>query len=169
MINFDEDIICFVIYNGNYYWYVAYKELWFLDLDSYDQAWQKKGYEIQPWWTSDERKNTRVLSKENAQDFLSQIKDARFTTEELRDLLIKERSEAEGEDYWYYLLSPSLLIDFDNQVLYNCNYEISAYENYVPTGWRGIYDQFRDLVPIEYRYWIDKSGVDLFQKFIEEN
>ena len=68
---------------------------------------------------------------------------------------------------WYYDFYPSLLIDFDRKVLYNGDPEGTAYEDYVPKGWRGFYEDFLNQVPIDDRYWIDESGIDLFQQFKE--
>lgn len=168
MIDFNEDIICFVIHNGTYCWYVADKDLWILDSNHLIESWKKVGYTLLPEWTPEERRSTMVLDSHNVDVFLKQIEYARYSTDELRELLFKEREETLQKGYWYYDLYPSLLIDFDKKVLYNGNPEITAYEDFVPRGWRGFYEDFTNKVPLAYRYWLDDSGVDLFQQFRED-
>ena len=36
--------------------------------------------------------------------------------------------------------------------------EPESYENFVPNGWIGKYEDFTDDIPENQRYWLDKNG-----------
>ena len=46
MIDINDDIIVYAIYNDNAYWYVSYKELWYLDYNKRIYEFQEKGYTV---------------------------------------------------------------------------------------------------------------------------
>ncbi|NWK70097.1 hypothetical protein HWX41_13720 [Bacillus paramycoides] len=150
-----ENIIVAVIYNNEFKWYVTDKELWFLDYNKLDNAYKNLGVRIQDNDETEERNGIEVLDNKNIEVFLPRINKYKTTKEELNYLLLKNiKSKNAGEDLLD--LSPVLLINFDNKILYSMFPEPASYEEYVPKDWIGKYEDFTEFIPKSEKYWIDE-------------
>jgi hypothetical protein len=110
---------------------------------------------------AEERKGIEILDSDNANIFLQRINKYRANREELnRSLIEKIKSNTEGEDLLDF--SPVLLINFDDKILYSMFPEPASFEDYVPKGWNGKYEDFTILVPKLEQYWIDEFNNNLF-------
>ena len=155
-----ENIIVAIIYNNEFKWYVTDKELWFLDYNKLDNAYKNLGIEIQDNNEPEERIGIKVLDNENVAIFLQRINKYRTTKDELNYLLLENiKNKSEEDDLLDF--SPVLLINFDNKALYSMFPEPASYEEYVPKGWSGKYEDFSELIPKSEKYWIDKSNTNL--------
>ena len=156
-----ENIIVAVIYNNQFKWYVTDKELWFLDYNKLDNAYRNVGIDIQDNNEPEERIGIKVLGNENVDVFLQRVNKYVATKEELNYLLLKNiESKSEEEDLLDF--SPGILINFDSKRLYSMFPEPASYEEYVPEGWSGKYEDFTDIIPKSEKYWIDKFNNNLF-------
>ncbi|PFM63254.1 hypothetical protein COJ48_17555 [Bacillus cereus] len=150
-----ENIIVAIIYNNEFKWYVTDKELWFLDYNKLDNAYKNLGVRIQDNDETEERNGIEVLDNKNIEVFLPRINKYKTTKEELNYLLLKNiKSKNAGEDLLD--LSPVLLINFDNKILYSMFPEPASYEEYVPKDWIGKYESFTEFIPESENYWIDE-------------
>jgi len=154
-------IIVGVICNDAFAWYVTEKDYWFLDLFALKEAYNKKGYDIDITDPQDIRSKYPVLDKQAFLKFQPALQEYLATTTDLRELLLLYLEE--DSQSWLYEMHPSLLIDFDNQKLYNDYYEQEAFENVIPKGWVGIYHDFLSYIPEFDKYWKSEEGKDLFQ------
>lgn len=59
--------------------------------------------------------------------------------------------------------SPSILIDFENKMLISYYAEPESFENFVPDGWSGKYQDFLINIPQNQKYWIDENGKSLIR------
>ncbi|MGG0276947.1 hypothetical protein [Bacillus rhizoplanae] len=156
-----ENIIVAVIYNNEFKWYVTDKELWFLDYNKLDNAYENLGISIEDNDEAEERNGIKVLDNENVEVFLPRINKYITTKEELSYLLLENiKGKIEGEDLLDF--SPVLLINFDYKILYSMFPEPASYEEYVPQDWNGKYEDFTELIPKSEKYWIDEYNNNLF-------
>jgi hypothetical protein len=81
------------------------------------------------------------------------------TTDELRALLRAKLPATKWDDIAE--LVPSLYVDFDERKLLSLYSEPASFEDYVPDGWEGRYDNFLHLISERRRYWVI-DGVDIF-------
>lgn len=95
-----------------------------------------------------DRFNIAVVNEDTAEDFLQKLNDFEVGTEELRKML-EQRTYSHISD-----MLPSLYVDFDDKELTSYYPEPASYELYVPKGWLGKYEQFIEVIPEDYRYWI---------------
>lgn len=156
---YSENIIVAVIYNNELKWYITDKELWFLDYNKLDSAYENLGISIEDNDEPEERRGLKVLDNENIDIFLKRINKYVVTKEELNYLLLKNIG-SNSEDLLD--LSPVLLINFNNKTLYSMFPEPASYEEYVPKGWSGKYEDFTELIPKSEKYWLDKFNNNLF-------
>ncbi|MEI5908511.1 hypothetical protein WAK64_15800 [Bacillus spongiae] len=150
-----KTIIVFVKYKNEDRWYVADKELWFLDLRKLSAAFSKIVFDDDLSNDFSDRYDIDIVNEDTAEDFLNHIREA--STEELHNIL-------KGGFYSDIVdLVPSLYIDFDNKIFLSYYPEPASYEVFVPNGWVGKYEDFMftDSIPPEYRYWII-NGKDVF-------
>lgn len=152
-----EIIIVLVKYKKSFRWFVADKEIWFLDLKKLISSYLEKGFEIPNPDDFSDRFNIAVVNEGTAGDFLQKINEFNTRTEELRKML-EQRTYSHISD-----MLPSLYVDFDDKELVSCYPEPASYELYVPDGWLGRYAQFTGVVPVDYRYWISR-GNNLFSQ-----
>ena len=152
-----ENIIVGTICDHNFSWYVTEKDFWFLDLYALKEAYRRKGYDIDI--NDGIRGRFPVLDKDSFIHFRQEIQDYLCSTSDLRGLLIALKDDSSQS--WIYEMRPSLLIDFDNRVLYNFYYEPEAFENLVPKGWTGLYQNFYNNVPVSEQYWISENGTSI--------
>ena len=88
--------------------------------------------------------------------FLDNIKKYKIEAEKLRKMLMNESNYNEKLAY-----NPSILIDFENKVLISYYAEPESFEDFVPNGWKGKYQDFAEAIPQDQRYWIDENGRSL--------
>lgn len=161
VINFPTEIICGVKYNGKFSWYVSDRELWILDYTILESNLVSYGYNIEDISFDSKRRNTKILVKENAKNFLDQMVEFEVSSTDLQFYLLESVDEL--DDSWYYDFQPSLFIDFDNKSLYSQYSESESFENYVPVGWIGMFCNFGDLIPESQRFWMC-NGVNIFER-----
>ncbi|MET5877884.1 hypothetical protein AAG927_012595 [Enterobacter hormaechei] len=69
-INKDDELLVIVKYEGRFYWFVAFKEMWVLDRVKWVEDFVKSGVEINLQNTHKERYDIPVVNEENAQIFI---------------------------------------------------------------------------------------------------
>ncbi|MBC2248581.1 hypothetical protein HCB49_01005 [Listeria sp. FSL L7-0123] len=148
-----ENIIVGVKYNGSFNWYITDTELWYLD---YNQA----GYSIEEY--PKERKNMSILNENTANSFLINIESFKSSTNSLKQNFFKELNQNKEEATYNY--NPSILIDFDNQILYSNYPESISFEEYLPDNWNGYFQRFFENIPQKYRYWEEHNTNFLTRK-----
>ncbi|MEI5908521.1 hypothetical protein WAK64_15850 [Bacillus spongiae] len=82
-----KTIIVFVKYKNANRWYVADKELWFLDLRKLSAAFIKKGIDVYKPNDFSNRYDIDIVNEDTAEDFLNHISDMEASTEELHNIL----------------------------------------------------------------------------------
>ncbi len=153
-----RNIIVGTMCNNIFSWYVTDKYPWLLNLYILRDAYKKKfGMDTDLDDPSDIRYGFPVLDKISFEVFQEKLSKYHCSVAELKEWIPLIRDD--DPDGWRYTMRPSLYINFDLGILYNCYYEPQAFENYLPEGWYGVYEDFRHLIPIEHQYWI---GEDLF-------
>ncbi|MDM5340498.1 hypothetical protein QUF84_25230 [Fictibacillus enclensis] len=152
-----ENIIVLVKYNENYKWFVTDKEIWFLDLKKLISSYREKGFEIPNPDDFSERFGIAVVNEDTVEAFLQEVSEFEVNNEELRKMLVQKTYNDVTD------MLPSLYVDFDDKKLISFYPEPASYEFYVPEGWRGEYEQFIELIPKDYCYWI-VNGENLFVK-----
>jgi len=152
-----DTIIVLVKYQGTYTWCVTPHEYWFMDLAKYKSEFG----EDDPDYS--DRFDIPVLSETTAGCFLDQISGYVLTKEEMQDTILA----LQPLKYWGKAahLFPTLFVDFDDRQLYSVYGEIAAFENYVPFGWEGSYQDFYALIPDQEKYWII-DGLDCFDQLM---
>ncbi len=151
---YDKEIIVGVIFNNTFNWYITDKFFWIMDLKKLSKI------DYDNYFSNNELKKVRngiiVLSKENAELFLDNIKEYKADVNILRlnilNEITKKNEEDELEEYY-----PSLMIDFDKNILYSQYPEPLGFENYVPDNWEGKYISFIDNIENKNKYWIYKN------------
>ena len=157
-----ENIIVGVVYEKIFSWYVTSKEIWFLDYNIWSEAFdvcdENSNYD-----DCIERKGIPVVNCTTAKQFLNNLSDYQITANELRKKIQDKRAKQEDlEDYLDF--SPSLYVDFDKKKLYSLFPEPASFEDYVPTGWDGVYADFTKYIPENEKYWIDENHCNLLLK-----
>ncbi|KQO02797.1 hypothetical protein [Paenibacillus sp. Leaf72] len=152
-IEYGENIIVAVLFNGIWKWYVTEKDYWFLDLIKLENAFSNDSNQVTEQDDFSDRFNIAVLNENTAKDFLDKIVDFQVSKDELRDVILQVEGKLNLEDYILELM-PALLVDFDNKILLSCFPEPASFESFTPDGWVGKYEDFLDKVPTEEKYWI---------------
>ncbi|WP_079414520.1 hypothetical protein [Paenibacillus ferrarius] len=155
MPKYAETIIVLVKYNTTYRWYITDKELWFLDLRKRIAAYINRGFQIQNSEDFSERFDIDILNENTAGDFLNKIIDLEALTKELTRML-EQKMYSHISD-----MVPSLYVDFDKKKLISYYPEPASYEDCIPFGWIGKYENFLDSIPVHLKFWI-KQDVNLF-------
>ena len=119
-----------------------------------EEAYRRKGYEI----VADDslRFGIKTVNELTCCSFLNQIRQYKITTNELKNMLMNEVNYDEKLAY-----NPSLYIDFDNKILISHYAEPESFEDFVPDGWEGKYQDFESIIPQNQRYWTDVNGKSL--------
>ena len=149
-----ENIVVAVRQGGCIKWYILDKDYCFLDYARLEEAYRKKGYDVVIDDTL--RFGIKVVNEWTQVLFLDNIKEYRIAAEKLRKMLM---NEANYDDKLAY--NPSILIDFENKVLTSYYAEPESFEDFVPNGWEGKYQDFAEAIPRDQRYWIDENGRNL--------
>lgn len=161
-IDINEQIIVYVVSNTKREWYIADKELWFLDYKKRTEAFKKVGYIIKEEYIDERRRDLLILDSDNVEKFLNSIDYLRVSTSELKEALTRYRKQE--KEMWAYKYSPSLYIDFDKKELYSIYSENESYEDYVPSGWKSGYEDFFEKIPSENRYWESENSDNLLKR-----
>lgn len=147
--NFPDTVVVLVKHEGKYTWYVSEKELWIMDLLELDNAFRRKFNQPEVTETEadyEERVGCEILSEKNIEQFQEAMKDFEVSYTELINYfnLYSEvylngvNSEVETSFY----------LDFDNKFFYSFFQEPGSYEDFVPTGWRGIFEKVaKKIIP----------------------
>lgn len=146
-----KNIIVAVIYKHHFDWYVTPKELWLMDYgklyNSIFERFENPNINIgtkESFFSK--RFGIEILDSKTAGKFLSFLMDCRHTAEELKfSYAVAPISEKNA-------FTPSLLVDFDNKVLYSFYAEKNKFELLVPDNWTGIYEDFTSKIPFGKRF-----------------
>lgn len=141
----NEQMIIYVIYNGEGKWLISDKEIWYFDYKKKIQECEKRGYEIKEEWIDARRRDLLYIDNNNYLLFLKRVEVDICSTEDLHNLFFINQEDV---DY-----KPSLYVDFDKKIFYSIYSEPASYENYAPIGWISKYEDFFELIPIEQQYW----------------
>ncbi|MBO4913412.1 MAG: hypothetical protein J5504_11895 [Butyrivibrio sp.] len=156
-----ENIMVLIKHCGCAEWYILDKDYCFLDYNKLEEAYRKKGYNV----VIDDapRFGIKVVNEFTQTSFLDNIQEYKIATEELRNMLTNELSFNDKLAY-----NPSILIDFENKVFKSYYAEPESFEDFVPDGWKGQYQDFTGDIPQNQRYWIDEKGRNLIGENIDE-
>ncbi|MBL1230543.1 hypothetical protein IW492_15030 [Enterococcus sp. BWB1-3] len=143
-----ENIIIGVKRSGVLTWYITDTELWYLD---YSQA----GYSSEEY--PEERRNISILNEDTANIFLKNVEKYKASTKSIKLNFFKELSRDRDDAVYNY--NPSLLIDFDNRIVYSNYPESISFEEYIPDDWTGYFGRFFEQISLEYRYW-EENGIN---------
>ncbi|MDN4621051.1 hypothetical protein QCD85_23235 [Paenibacillus sp. PsM32] len=161
-----DNIIVGLLVDNFFKWYVAPKDLWFLDRKKQADAYIKKFKEIglknigNKIEEVDERKGIEVLDENSFIEFIRRINKYAVSTNELRESLKLNLLTTSKQDTFYSFL-PSLYVNVDKRELYSLYPEPASYEDFVPKNWSGVYEDFLPKIDWEEKYWYDKNGIDL--------
>jgi hypothetical protein len=156
-----ENVIVGVIHKKQFQWYVTDRELWYLDYVKFAQAFENEGDLAVDEYIEPERKGMEILSSENAGLFLKRIESYKGGAATLLKLFEDKIESGEEEDVLDFI--PSFLVDFDQKVFYSLFPEPASFEEYVPSDWKGTYEDFTGLIPETEKYWVNKDGESLFE------
>ncbi|AXI29692.1 hypothetical protein CIB87_11955 [Priestia megaterium] len=156
-----ENVIVGVIHKKQFQWYVTDRELWYLDYVKFAQAFENEGDLAVDEYIEPERKGMEILSSENAGLFLKRIESYKGDAATLLKLFENKIESGEEEDVLDFI--PSFLVDFDQKVFYSLFPEPASFEEYVPSDWKGTYEDFTALIPETEKYWINKDEESLFE------
>ncbi|WP_294750391.1 hypothetical protein [uncultured Ruminococcus sp.] len=153
-----ENIIAGVMYRRHFEWYVAPKNLWKMDYKKLYMIWRfaysKSGKTVSELENDigsyeqfcAKRWGIEVLDSNTVSFFLAHLFKCRYSVDELRLLRMVSRDDRKT-DY-----TPSLFIDFDNNIMYSQYPRPENFENFVPDGWTGYYENFISFIPEDKRY-----------------
>lgn len=164
-IEYAVDVIAGVLLRGDWGWYVSDKALWVMDQVKYRQAFVDAGYEPAPVDVGSDRFHIPVLNEETAERFLAEMRPHRVDKAALSEELLRRQPASSSDDI--IDLCPSLFVNFDGKVFKSLYPEPTPFEDYVPAGWYGAYEDFLDEIPPEHRYWVI-NGRDYFQPFLSD-
>lgn len=152
---YDEVIIVGVVYDNNFNWYITNKLFWIMNLEKlskYDYNDYFKDKEIKQI-----RKDISILSEKNAKIFLNRIDKYKTDIDFLRLKILEKIKHSEKDNVELEEFYPTLMINFDNNILYSQYPEPLGFENYVPDNWKGKYTSFIEYINNENKYWIYKN------------
>lgn len=157
-----ENIIVGIYTNKGFNWYITEKDDWILDLRKYYYAYKKRGFSIDFDFLLQYRHGIEVVDTDNINSLLEEnYVNQKIKSTQLKKLVIEKQYTQTILD-----LSPSLYLDFVNKKLYSMYPEPLPFENYVPTGWEGRYEDFTDYLKEKDRYWI-QDGRNLIQEYYQ--
>lgn len=157
-----ENIIAGVIFKKKFQWYLTDKTIWKLDYrkmyDEWHETYRQRGKTevefVKEVGSFGEFLSTRfripVVDRDNAKEFLKQLRDSAVSGGELAYQFVRAETAAQR-----LALVPVFLVDFDNKRFFSQFPEKENFERYVPAGWQGAYADFTAYVPADERYWIE--------------
>jgi hypothetical protein len=154
-------VIVAVIHKKQFQWYVTDRELWYLDYVKFAQAFENEGDLAVDEYTEPERQGIEILSSENAELFLKRIESYKADATTLLKLFEDKTESGDEEDVLDF--SPSFLVNFDQKMFYSMFPEPASFEEYVPSDWKGTYEDFTPLIPKTEKYWMNKDRESLFE------
>jgi len=104
----NEQIIIYIIYNGEGKWLISDKEIWYLNYKKRIQEYEKRGFEIKEEWIDERRKDLLYIDSKNFLLFLKRVEVDICSTEDLHNLFFTNQEDV---DY-----KPSLYVDFDKKI-----------------------------------------------------
>lgn len=152
-----EELVVAIKYEKRVEWYILNRDLCFLDYTKREVSYRKRGYKVVIDDTA--RFGIKIVDDSTRVSFLHNIRGNKITTGELKRMLM---SEADHDEKLAY--NPSILIDFENRILISHYAEPESFEDFVPDGWEGKYQNFEEIIPQDQRYWIDENGRNLIQE-----
>lgn len=148
-IKYAEDLIVLVRLDKKFFWYISDKELWIMDYKKYAQSFDANDNDFS------ERFDIGILDNSTVEDFLKHMKKYRTTVTTLTKEIEKYIPLKDWDEVCH--LFPTLYIDFDKQKIFSLYPESLSFEDYVPTGWTGEYEDFYNLIPMDQKYWVIDS------------
>jgi len=165
-VQYAENIIVGVVYEGKWIWYISPADLWILDREKYHKKIEERygSSKVFVGPMSADGYDIAVVNEITAKRFLDETVRFRVDVSHLRGL-VKERISVSRsksippEEFNRFLdeaieLFPSLLVNFDEKRLTSSYPEPMGYENYVPNNWQGEYRSIMPDIPLDQRYWI---------------
>ncbi len=115
-INKDDELLVIVKYEGRFYWFVAFKEMWGFDRVKWVEDFVKSGVEINLQDIHKERYDIPVVNEGNAQIFIDDLIKDGYSYEK-DDIAEEFYNRLSQKTTWWdiYELMPDLFIDFDNK------------------------------------------------------
>ncbi len=150
-IKYGVDVIVGTLFQGEWKWYLTEKEIWILDQIKLKKQFRQLGYEVSNEMEP-ERKGIPILNEKTASTFLHRIDECKVGYNILQNMMIEKLPVSKWDDISE--MFPSIFINFDKKELWSLFPELTSFENYVPDGWIGKYEDFYELIPIKERYWI---------------
>lgn len=154
---YDENIIVGVKYLDNINWYVAYKDLWYMDLKKLTSKEYENYMSISE--LANIRKNINIINKNNVKDFLNSIEEYKADINILRLKIFNALKENNDELEDFY---PVLFIDFDEKIFYSQYPEPCDFESYIPDDWASKYYDFTEKLKDDDKYWL-YNGVNILE------
>lgn len=148
----DEKIIAMLHVRGLWRYYAAHDDFWIMDWESWNASLPDSYRVVDLDCKS--RFGICVLNEETIDSFMDYIVDFQVSCDILRNIL-RGLNANEQNDARHLL--PSVLIDFESKKLFSNAEQNYGYENYVPAGWSGFFCEYYDMIPFDYRYWIDND------------
>jgi len=138
--DFSDNIVVLIKNNNVYTWYVSEKELWIMDLLKLYNAFRKKRKLplVNEIHEEGEREGYEILDCHNIGHFQTKMREYEVSYNEL-----KEYYQLFSEVYMggkQFRVFPSFFINFDSKIFISYFSEPGSYEDFVPDGWRGIYE-----------------------------
>ena len=163
-VEYCENIVAGVIFEGGWRWYVTYRDDWFLDWVKWGQAFGGNADELARPENHKGRYWIPIVNEHTAGAFLKAIERYRVTTEELSQIILEDFLTSPDWKDDSLAWPPMLIVNFDQKWLKTYFPEPSGlFDKYVPDGWVGEYADCLDDVPVAQRYWV-VNGRDLFAK-----
>jgi len=160
-VQYGENIIVGVKFKEEFDWFVTEKDYWYLDLIKLENSFLNKGYMLFNQGDYSERFDIPILNEKSAATFLNEIKEYKVNMSKLNELVVALDLNKTKRKQIIMEFVPSLFIDFDSKLLLSLFPEPASFEEYVPNGWSGIYEDFLHRIPLEERYWMI-NGQDVF-------
>lgn len=152
MTPMEEKVLALIHNGGQWTYYSAAVDLWVMDWKAWGRSFVDAGYPNTPF-DSACRGGVLMLDEDSVGRALSALEEAVVSEESLRQLLRAKVPIGAWEDVMH--LFPAVLIDFESRRLFSVYSETLELERYVPSGWKGQFGEFYEVIPIEHRYWID--------------
>jgi len=132
-----------VCYQGKYRFFLEHTAWWILDYASYDPSFLADGEDNSYF------RNGILVVDENAEEFLEAMKGAEISLEDLRRLVNQQHKiTLADEDDYRGDLQLVFFVNFDEKLYVSMFFDVT-YEEYVPRGWKGVFDDPLKYVPKE--------------------